>query len=76
MSWNYPRTTCLVGESFIATSEFVRVAGTPSNSYRAGAADVKVKPSVKRICDKCQIVRRQGQIRVICSNGRHKQRQG
>ncbi|MBB4882170.1 large subunit ribosomal protein L36 [Micrococcus flavus] len=31
---------------------------------------------MKRICDKCQIVRRQGRVLVICSNPRHKQRQG
>ncbi|ANY07430.1 50S ribosomal protein L36 [Pseudonocardia sp. HH130630-07] len=37
---------------------------------------MKVKPSVKKICDKCQVIRRHGKIIVICSNLRHKQRQG
>ena len=37
---------------------------------------MKVKPSVKRICDRCRVVRRRGRILVICSNPRHKQRQG
>jgi large subunit ribosomal protein L36 len=37
---------------------------------------MKVKPSVKRICDKCRVIRRRGKILVICSNPRHKQRQG
>ncbi len=37
---------------------------------------MKVKASVKRICRKCKIVKRDGVIRVICSDGRHKQRQG
>jgi large subunit ribosomal protein L36 len=38
---------------------------------------MKVKPSVKRICDRCKIIRRRGRIIVICSsNPRHKQRQG
>jgi large subunit ribosomal protein L36 len=37
---------------------------------------MKVKASVRRICDKCKIVKRKGVIRVICSNTRHKQRQG
>ncbi len=37
---------------------------------------MKVKPSVKRMCEKCKIVRRRGRIVVICSNPRHKQRQG
>ena len=38
--------------------------------------DVKVQPSVKKICDKCQVIRRHGRVLVICSNPRHKQRQG
>jgi large subunit ribosomal protein L36 len=37
---------------------------------------MKVRPSVKKICDKCKIVRRKGVVRVICENPRHKQRQG
>ncbi|MBI5499705.1 MAG: 50S ribosomal protein L36 [Myxococcales bacterium] len=37
---------------------------------------MKVKPSVKRICDKCKCIRRRGVVRVICKNPRHKQRQG
>ncbi|MGZ0217115.1 MAG: 50S ribosomal protein L36 [Acidimicrobiales bacterium] len=28
------------------------------------------------MCDKCRVIRRHGRIRVICSNPRHKQRQG
>jgi large subunit ribosomal protein L36 len=37
---------------------------------------MKVHPSVKKICDRCKVIRRRGVIRVICSNPRHKQRQG
>ena len=37
---------------------------------------MKVRASVKRICDKCKIVRRKGVVRVICTNQKHKQRQG
>jgi large subunit ribosomal protein L36 len=37
---------------------------------------MKVKASVKRICDKCKLVKRKGVVRVICVNPRHKQRQG
>ena len=37
---------------------------------------MKVRASVKRICDKCKIVRRRGVVRVICANQKHKQRQG
>jgi large subunit ribosomal protein L36 len=38
---------------------------------------MKVRPSVKKICDRCKIIRRNGRIMVICSKDpRHKQRQG
>ena len=37
---------------------------------------MKVKPSVKKICDNCKVIRRQGRVMVICENPRHKQRQG
>ena len=39
--------------------------------------EMKVRASVKKICDKCSVIRRKGVVRVICSaNPRHKQRQG
>nr|YP_009296532.1 ribosomal protein L36 [Thorea hispida]AOM65467.1 ribosomal protein L36 [Thorea hispida]ARX95836.1 50S ribosomal protein L36 [Thorea hispida] len=37
---------------------------------------MKVRPSVKKMCDKCKIVRRYRRIMVICINPKHKQRQG
>jgi len=37
---------------------------------------MKVRASVKKVCDKCKIIRRKGVVRVICTNVRHKQRQG
>jgi large subunit ribosomal protein L36 len=37
---------------------------------------MKVRTSVKKICRKCKMVRRGGVLRVICSDPRHKQRQG
>ena len=37
---------------------------------------MKVRSSVRKMCDKCRIVRRRGVVRVICSNPKHKQRQG
>jgi len=52
---------------------------------------MKVRPSVKKICEKCKvikrkgvmpicekckIIKRKGSIRVICENPKHKQRQG
>jgi large subunit ribosomal protein L36 len=37
---------------------------------------VKVRASVKKICNKCKIIRRKGVVRVLCENTKHKQRQG
>ena len=37
---------------------------------------MKVKASVRKICEKCKIVRRKGVVRIVCDNPRHKQRQG
>jgi large subunit ribosomal protein L36 len=37
---------------------------------------MKVRPSVKPMCEKCKIIRRNGAVLVICQNPRHKQRQG
>ena len=38
---------------------------------------MKVRPSVKKICDRCKLIRRNGRVMVICSKDpRHKQRQG
>nr|YP_010470340.1 ribosomal protein L36 [Dracocephalum officinale]YP_010846554.1 ribosomal protein L36 [Dracocephalum cuspidatum]UVF35591.1 ribosomal protein L36 [Dracocephalum officinale]WEV87747.1 ribosomal protein L36 [Dracocephalum cuspidatum] len=37
---------------------------------------MKIRASVRKICEKCRLIRRQGRIRVICPNPRHKQRQG
>ncbi|MBI2608280.1 MAG: 50S ribosomal protein L36 [Deltaproteobacteria bacterium] len=37
---------------------------------------MKVRSSVKKICDKCKIVRRNRIVRIVCVNPKHKQRQG
>ncbi len=37
---------------------------------------MKVRSSIKKICEKCKVVKRKGIIYVICSNPKHKQRQG
>jgi len=37
---------------------------------------MKVRASVKPMCEKCKIIRRHGAVLVICQNPRHKQRQG
>ena len=37
---------------------------------------MKVRASVKRICENCKVIKRKKVVRVICTNPRHKQRQG
>ncbi len=37
---------------------------------------MKVRASVKKICDKCKVIKRSGQVRVICVTPKHNQRQG
>jgi len=38
---------------------------------------MKVKPSVKPICDKCKVIKRHGKVMVICAKyPKHKQKQG
>jgi large subunit ribosomal protein L36 len=37
---------------------------------------MKVRASVKKMCDRCKIIKRKGVVRVLCSNAKHKQRQG
>ena len=52
--------------------------GNPNGAAvaRAGSETMKVRPSVKRMCEKCKMIRRKGRVMVICTNPRHKQRQG
>lgn len=38
--------------------------------------DMKVRPSVRKMCEKCRVIRRHGKVRIICTNPKHKQRQG
>nr|YP_009493453.1 ribosomal protein L36 [Banisteriopsis caapi]YP_009578001.1 ribosomal protein L36 [Bunchosia argentea]YP_009907693.1 ribosomal protein L36 [Aspidopterys obcordata]YP_010160701.1 ribosomal protein L36 [Eugenia brasiliensis]YP_010261434.1 ribosomal protein L36 [Aspidopterys concava]AWM97734.1 ribosomal protein L36 [Banisteriopsis caapi]QBK32618.1 ribosomal protein L36 [Bunchosia argentea]QLI54250.1 ribosomal protein L36 [Aspidopterys obcordata]QRH18209.1 ribosomal protein L36 [Eugenia brasi len=37
---------------------------------------MKIRASVRKICEKCRLIRRRRRIIVICLNPRHKQRQG
>ena len=34
---------------------------------------MKVRASVKPICDKCKVIRRAGVVRIVCDNPKHKQ---
>ncbi|QFI14614.1 50S ribosomal protein L36 [Borrelia sp. CA_690] len=36
---------------------------------------MKVRASVKPICEKCKVIKRKGVLRIICNNLKHKQRQ-
>jgi large subunit ribosomal protein L36 len=47
-----------------------------SGSLQGSREIMKVRASVKKICDKCKIIHRKGVVRVICVNTKHKQRQG
>jgi len=48
----------------------LRRGGTPRGCH------VKVRASVKPICEKCRVIKRHGKLLVICQNVRHKQVQG
>lgn len=37
---------------------------------------MKVRPSVKPICEKCKVIKRKGRVMVICEDPKHKQKQG
>ena len=48
----------------------------PIVTSKQGGTKMKVRPSVKKRCDKCKIIKRKGRVMVICENPKHKQRQG
>ena len=33
---------------------------------------MKVRPSVKPICEKCKVIKRKGRVMIICENPKHK----
>ena len=37
---------------------------------------MKVRASIKPICEKCKVIKRNGKLMVICENPKHKQKQG
>ena len=61
------------GQGFGPCAAPPRIRTTPK---RATVNAMKVRPSVKKICEKCKVIRRHGRVQVICTNPRHKQRQG
>ena len=63
-----------------ATMTRPREAGIPCALFvhgeSRGIAEMKVRPSVKPMCERCRVIKRHGRTMVICTNPRHKQRQG
>nr|YP_010451537.1 ribosomal protein L36 [Schizaea pusilla]UTV01528.1 ribosomal protein L36 [Schizaea pusilla] len=37
---------------------------------------MKIRASIRRMCEKCRLIRRRRQIVIVCVNPKHKQRQG
>lgn len=37
---------------------------------------MKVRSSVRKMCSKCRLIKRGNKILIICTNPKHKQRQG
>jgi large subunit ribosomal protein L36 len=37
---------------------------------------MRVSTSIKKRCPKCRVIKRRGVVMIICSNPKHKQRQG
>ena len=59
----------------VAESVMLRIC--PYRLYARPEHTVKVRTSVKPICEHCKVVKRNGVTRVICKrNPKHKQRQG
>lgn len=48
----------------------------PDTGPRGGGRRLKVRPSVKPMCEKCKVIRRKGRVMIICENPKHKQKQG
>src|SRR3954466_6051829 len=46
-----------------------------NDDWKLETAFMKVRASVKPICDKCKVINRKGVVRVICENAQHRQRQ-
>jgi len=54
-----------------------KLLGAPGARSSSMELDVKVRSSVKPICEHCKVIKRQGVTRIICKrNPKHKQKQG
>lgn len=53
------------------------LSGEPNNPDRQERSDdMKVRSSVKPMCEKCKVIKRKGKVMIICENPKHKQKQG
>ena len=50
--------------------------GSPGEEKLKEEIKMKVRASVKPICEKCKVIKRKGKVMVICENPKHKQKQG
>jgi large subunit ribosomal protein L36 len=48
----------------------------PLPTFQTKEKQMKVQASVKKVCRNCKVIRRNRVVRVICTDPRHKQRQG
>jgi len=67
------------GSGQVSDAAAIRLArheGATRSARPARRTEMKVLASVKKICRKCKIIRRNRVVRVICADPRHKQRQG
>ena len=63
----------------VATHAGTAPSAAPNHLKNANKENIimKVRPSVKPMCDKCKVIKRNGKVMVICSKDKsHKQRQG
>ncbi len=59
----------------ISDERFFSTLSKVAFSWKGGFT-MKVRSSVKPICEKCKVIKRKGNIMIICENPKHKQRQG
>ena len=64
-------------QSFVTGKRGIRPLDKgPAPRSKTGGKTMKVRPSVKPMCEKCKVIKRTGKVMVICENPKHKQRQG
>ena len=76
-AWPLPARRRVLGAVEIASFGLPPALARDHTKRSERVSIMKVRASVKRVCENCKIVRRKGKTYVICSaNPRHKQRQG